>query len=203
MRLVSNSSFRNGKTNLNDLTIKGPNTLADLFGNLLKFRGYEVGLIYNITKAYNSMKTGLVEKHIRRLWMRMNPDVEDWKLYGFTCVQFGDRPAATLMTIAVEKASENYEEVAANLNLDKEIVKEDAKKLLLDTYVDDGTTGGRIKDVKRMLGEKLPDGSFTGTISKMMQSVGLNQRLSIHIGPGSGSCRKVIKQSIGLLVRCK
>ena len=79
--------------------------------------------------------------------MRMNPDVEDWKLYGFTCVQFGDRPAATLMTIAVEKASENYEEVAETLNLDKEIVKEDAKKLLLNTYVDNRTTGGRIKDV--------------------------------------------------------
>ena len=85
--------------------IKGPNTLADLFSNLLKFRGYEVGLVYDITKAYNSMKTGLVEKHVRRLWMRMNPDTDDWQLYGFTCVQFGDRPAATLMSIAVEKAS--------------------------------------------------------------------------------------------------
>ena len=68
------------------------------------------------------------------------------------------------MTIAVEKASENYEEIAANLNLDKEIVKEDAKKLLLDTYVDDGTTGERIKDVKRMLGKKLSQCSFNGTI---------------------------------------
>ena len=28
--LVSNSSFKNGKTNLNDLCVKGPNTLADI-----------------------------------------------------------------------------------------------------------------------------------------------------------------------------
>ena len=75
--------------------------------------------------------------------MRMNPE-EEWKLYGFSCVQFGDRPAATIMTIAVEKASQTYEDVAKALNIDKEIVKEDASKLLLDTYVDDGTTGGRI-----------------------------------------------------------
>ena len=64
VRLVSNSSFRNGKTNLNDLTIKDPNTLADLFGNLLKFRGYKIGLVYNITKAYYSMRSGLIEKHV-------------------------------------------------------------------------------------------------------------------------------------------
>ena len=105
VKLVSNSSFRNGNTNLNDLTVKGPNTLAQILNNLVKFRSYEVGLVYDITKAYNSIKTGLVEKHIRRLWMRMDPKSEDWKLYGFTCVQFGDCPAAALMSIAVENAS--------------------------------------------------------------------------------------------------
>ena len=35
VRLVSNSSFRNGSTNLNDLTVKGPNT--QIFDNLIKF----------------------------------------------------------------------------------------------------------------------------------------------------------------------
>merc|ERR1711895_277323 len=139
VRLMSNSSFRNRSINLNDITVKGPNTLADIYNNLFKFRSYQVALIFDITKAYNSIKTGLVEKHLRRLWFRQNPDIEDWKLYGFTCVQFGDCPAATLMTITVEKASQNYEEVATNLNLDKDVVIEDAKKLLLDTYVDDST----------------------------------------------------------------
>ena len=38
VRLVSNSSFRNGSTNLNDLTVKGPNMLADIYNNLFKFR---------------------------------------------------------------------------------------------------------------------------------------------------------------------
>ena len=67
IRLVSNSSFRNGSTNLNDTLVKGPNTLADLFSNLIKFRSYQLALVFDITKAYNSIKTGLVERHIRRM----------------------------------------------------------------------------------------------------------------------------------------
>ena len=177
--------------------IKGPNTLVDLFNNLLKFRGYEVGLVYDITKAYNSMWTGLVEKHVRRLWMRMDPE-EEWKLYGFSCVQFGDHPAATLMTIAVEKASETYEEVAQTLEIDKESVKEDASKLLLDTYVDDGTTGGRIKDVLRMLGEKLPDGRYTGTITRMLEGVGLLLKTIVStMDPDPESTEKLSSMVLG------
>ena len=89
VRLVSNSSFRNGATNLNDLMVKGPNSLADLYSNLLKFRSYQVTLVFDITKAYNSIKTGLVERHVRRLWFRESPD-EEWKQYAFDCVQFGN-----------------------------------------------------------------------------------------------------------------
>ena len=74
VRLVSNSSFRNGNTNLNDLMVKGPNTLVDLYSNLLKSRSYQVALVFNITKAYNSITTGLVERHIKRLWVRESPD---------------------------------------------------------------------------------------------------------------------------------
>ena len=44
VRLVSNSSFRNGSTNLNDLTVTGQNTLADIFNNLFKFRSYQIAL---------------------------------------------------------------------------------------------------------------------------------------------------------------
>ena len=66
IRLVSNSSFRNGSANLNDITVKGPNTLADVYDNLFKFRSYQVAFVFDITKAYNSIKTRLVEKHLRR-----------------------------------------------------------------------------------------------------------------------------------------
>ena len=59
---------------------------------------------------------------------------------------------AVLMAITIEKDSETYQEVARNLNLPKDLVKENSRKLLLDTYVDDGTTGGSSEDVNRRLG---------------------------------------------------
>ena len=68
IRLVSNSSFPNGSTALNDLLVKGPNTLNCLFTNLVRFRGYEVALVGDISKAYNSIETGKVEHHVRRYW---------------------------------------------------------------------------------------------------------------------------------------
>ena len=51
------------------------------------------------------------------------------------------------MTIAVEKAAEPYEAVPKDLELSVSKVKEDSKKLLKDTYIDDGTTGGSRKQV--------------------------------------------------------
>ena len=77
VRLVSNSSFKNGSTNLNSLTVKGPNTLADIFDNLFKFRSYQIALVFDISKAYNLIKTGMVKKHLRRLWFHFNPQ-EEW-----------------------------------------------------------------------------------------------------------------------------
>ena len=100
-------------------------------------------------------------------------------IYGFNCIQFGDRPAASLMTIAVEKAAETYEDVANDLNLHVKEVKEDSRKLLKDTYVNDGTTRGSRKEVERMIGVKLNDGSFSGTIPSMMKKVGLRLKTII------------------------
>ena len=54
-----------------------------------------------------------------------------------------------------------------------EEVKDDSIKLLKDTYVDDGTTGGTKKQIGRMLGSKMEDGSYSGTIPRMMKKVGL------------------------------
>jgi len=51
IRLVSNSSFKNGSTNLNYITVKEPNTTADIYDNLFKFRNYHVALVLNITKS--------------------------------------------------------------------------------------------------------------------------------------------------------
>ena len=77
------------------------------------------------------------------------------------------------MTIAVKKAAESYEAVTKELNISVSKVKEDSKKLLKNTYVDDGTTRGSRRQVKRMIGRILEDGSYSGTISAMIKQVRL------------------------------
>ena len=46
------------------------------------------------------------------------------------------------MSLAVERATETALEVAADLKMPEHIMQLDTNKLLRDTYVDDGTTGG-------------------------------------------------------------
>ena len=117
---------------------QGSNTLVDLYKNLIKFRGYEQGVVYDFTKAYNAIKITLVEWHIRGLWFRKS-EMEPWNQYGFNTVQFGDRPAAAIMSLAVERAAETMLEVATDLKLPPDVVLKDSNKLLRDTYIDNGT----------------------------------------------------------------
>ena len=46
-----NSSFNNWNTSLNKITIKGPNMLAEIFNNLIKFKSYQLALVFDITKV--------------------------------------------------------------------------------------------------------------------------------------------------------
>merc|ERR1712177_28830 len=182
VRLVSNSSFTNGSTNLNDLLVKGPNTLKCLFSNLVMFRGYEVALVGDISKAYNSIKTGQVERHVRRYWFRFSQDAP-WKIFGANCVMFGDRPAASLMTIAVERASDFCSEVLKLKIAPDELVLSDAKKLRADSYVDDLHSGGSQADVSRMMGSKdAHTNQFTGTIPRLLNNVGLHLKTLVTSG---------------------
>ena len=111
--------------------------------------------------------------------MRMSVK-DDWELWGFNVVQFGDKPAAALLSVAVEKASETWEKVAEDLKVLPEKVKEDSVKLREDSYVDDGTTGGSIEDVNRMQGIKGPNGEFSGTIPSMYRAVGLKLKTMVR-----------------------
>lgn len=111
--------------------------------------------------------------------MRFATD-QPWKEYGFDRLQFGDRPAAALRSIAVEKAGETASDVAVELDLPEELVKADSVKLVPDTYVDDGSTGGSQLDVDRMMGTFNPSlGQFSGPILSMSAKVGLKDHGSI------------------------
>ena len=104
LRIVSNSSQENNGSSLNDTLPKGPNCLCDLHKLLIKFRTYEVGLSFDLSKAYHTLKSGLVEKFLRLMVWRFSED-EEWKTYGYETLAFGDKLAATALEIAKMKVS--------------------------------------------------------------------------------------------------
>ena len=68
-----------------------------------------------------------------------------------------------------------------DLNLSEEEFNKDSMKILEHTYVDDGTTSCSKKEVDRMIGVKLPNGSFSGTIPSMMKKNGLKIKTIITL----------------------
>ena len=96
---------------------------------------------------------------------------------------FGDRPAASLMTIAVERACESYSEDQQLGLFPVESVEINASKLKRDSYMDDILTGGSQSNVNRMMGIKdINSGHYTGTISKLLNNVGLSLKTLVQSG---------------------
>ena len=182
LRVVTNSSLRNGTTSLNGCMFSGPNSLNSMYNIGIRFRCHEVGLTYDLTKAYNSLVTGPVEKHLRRLIWRFDPD-EDWTDYAFATMHYGDLPASNLL------------EIGRNLTAEEgaHIDPEAAQKIINDTYVDDGVSGGPKDVVDRMRGEQLPDGSFSGTLRQIFDKGNLKLKTILV----SGETNEEIKNLIG------
>ena len=96
---------------------------------------------------------------------------------------FGDRPAASLMTIAVERACESYSEIQKLGIFPMELVERDACKLKRDNYVDDIHSGGSQKDVDRMMGIRdSKSGQYTRTIPKLLDNMGLSLKTLVQSG---------------------
>ena len=166
MRLVINSSLKCPKTglSLNDMMMKGPNVLGNIWELLMRFRGYRYGLVSDISKAYHSLKTGMLEKHLRRVVWRNGKKGAVWKVYSFMVVAFGDRIAAVLLQIAIRITSEVYKDI--------DLVA--SHKLLSDMFVDDLTSGGELNEVLRFMGNRDEvTGKNDGTMVQIMEKGGL------------------------------
>ena len=171
LRIVTNSSLKNGGKSLNDCLIKGPNSLNSMFDIMLRFRCHESGLVFDLSKAYNSLKTGDTEKHLRRFIWRFDPD-GPWKDFAFDSVHFGDCPAANFLEIGRDMtadAGRDIDEVAA-------------EKIKNSSYVDDGVLGGPKADVDRMKGTRLADGTYDGTISRILARGKLKPKVIVTTG---------------------
>ena len=182
MRVVSNSSLSDRKgLSLNSILMKGPNTLSDQWSILNKWRSYEVGLCSDVTKAYHSLRTGEVEKHLRRVLWRFGNLDSNWKVFAFSTVSFGDKPAAALLEIAVKKVAElnsNIDPVAAN-------------RIINDRYVDDFASGGSPVEVSRFIGKEYEDFQCDGTFPTIMSKGSF--RLKAIVASGETNPDKVNK----------
>ena len=132
VRIVLNSSLKNKDgVSLNDILMKGPNSLNNLLSIQLRFRTYPVALVGDISKMYNAIATTEKERHLRRLlWRDLDVDVKP-KVYGVDTVMFGDKPAAAISATAISQTAEMF----------KYIDEDAALKIQNDIYVDDITTG--------------------------------------------------------------
>ena len=101
LRIVTNTSFINetAKLSPNNCMLEGPNALNSLLEVLIGFRMNEVALVYDLTKAYQSIATGEVERHVRRVLWRWGDTSADWEVYGYNIVTFGDQAAVLILEL--------------------------------------------------------------------------------------------------------
>ena len=112
LRIVTNSSLsdRNGNS-LNNILMKGPNSLSDQRDVLSRWRTYECAVSTDITKAYFSMRTGELERHVRRVVWRYGKSEEEWKHFGYNTVSFGDKPAGVFLDIVINETAERFKDI--------------------------------------------------------------------------------------------
>ena len=187
LRVVSNSSFPNNSAGVsyNDLLPKGPNSLVPLFEALIRWRSYEQCVVWDITKAYNTVVTFPEEKHARRLLWRWGNKNAPWSTFGIDRMHFGDRPAMCGL--------ENAKVLVADAG--KEI-DEDAACMIKRGYVDDCAGGGSKATVDRLIGkETWEDGKpkYDGTVQQIL---GLGS-FGVKVMVRSGEARQEVIDLLG------
>ena len=135
---------------------EGPSALASLLEVLISFRMYEVALTYDMTKAYQSISTGVVEKNVRRIVWRWCDVSAPWETYAYNVVTFGDHIAGLVLELVKGLAAD----------IGEGIDPEASQQIRSKTYVDDGLGGGTRERVDRFRG-KLVDGQYDGTIAQI------------------------------------
>ena len=173
LRIVTNSSLKNANCNLspNQCMQEGPSAIASLLEVLISFQMYEVALTYDMTKAYQSIATGEVERNVRRIVWRWCKTDAPWETYAYDVVTFGDHIAGLVLELVKGLAAE----------LGEGIDHEAAQQIRFKTYVDDGLGGGTRERVDRFRG-KLINGQYDGTIAQILGLVGLQLKVMIASG---------------------
>ena len=182
LRIVVDSSLRNNNTGprLTELYMKGPNTINDLYRVLISWRSFVRAGVFDVKKAYHSLKTTLKEKFMRLVVWKFEDD-EDWQVWGHVVVGMGDISASGFLELAKMKAAE----------LGVSIDPIAAQQLLDMAYVDDGLCGGSQEQLEKMRGPLVfdEDGKQVfkeGTVPRILGTIGCkvkNMTLSYDSDP--------------------
>ena len=188
-RLVVNSSLDNNGLgiSLNDCLPKGPKSIRPLIECITTFRSYPHVVVFDLSKAYQSMYTGLQEKHLRRIVWRFNPE-DPWETYGFLRVTYGDRIAACALEVAKKLIFE----------LGKDVHLVTAVKMGMSDYVDDCNVGAdTAEELDVFIGDTTKNGnkfSYSGTVSQILDLVGWSAKVMVRNGETDKDAIAKIKQ---------
>ena len=152
-RIVFNSFAKFHNSTLNDYWAKGPDMLNNLLGILLRFREDKVAIAGDIRKMYHSVKIeGIDQQTHRFLWRKLEDRAPD--VYVVTSVSFGDRPAAAIAAVALQKTAMMS---AAEYPKAAETIKSNA-------YVDDVISSvesvERAREITKQIDQVLSKGGF-------------------------------------------
>lgn len=123
----------------------------------------------------------MIKHHVHKYWFRFSTP-EECKVYKANFTMFRNKPLAGLVTIAIERAEESYQQVQRLGLFDLNVVKEDSLELVQDSYMDDIHIGGSQSDENCMMGELNQFGKFTGTIPRFLDNVGHSLKTLIQSG---------------------
>ena len=136
LRLCMNSSMKYQGISLNDILMKGPPALNNIFSVLLNFRVYPVAFLKDLSKFYQSVRASERDQHLRRVLWRGCEQDKPPKIYKTSTVNFGDKPAGCMSLTCVRNTADLY----------KTIDPAAAAKLIRDNYVDDMASGDKDKE---------------------------------------------------------
>ena len=96
---------------------------------------------------------------------------DEWEVYGYQVVAFGDVPAALALELAKELVAESARAVDPQA----------AVQLTRNSLVDDIGGGGTRMEVNRMRGERSEAG-YSGTVPKVLESCGFRAKALVASG---------------------
>ena len=147
IRLCMNSSLKYAGISLNDLLMKGPSALNDLFGVTLGFRRHKVGFAKDLSKFYQSVLACERDQHLRRVLWRGGEADKLPSVYVTTTVNFGDKPAGCIAQTAVRETAKLY----------RHIGEQAAELIEKATFCDDTLGGGETREEAELISRQMDE----------------------------------------------